>query len=116
MKLWKMKKIILLIASALFVGAGQIVAQTETEIEQKIDKLVKAMTVEEKVSLCSGGGMGFKGIERLGISSIGCTDGPKGPNAQAGTTAFPCGVMFGSTWNPNVIEKAGAAMGEETRA
>lgn len=116
MKLWKMKKIILLIASALFVGAGQILAQTETEIEQKIDKLVKAMTVEEKVSLCSGGGMGFKGIERLGISSIGCTDGPKGPNAQAGTTAFPCGVMFGSTWNPNVIEKAGAAMGEETRA
>jgi beta-glucosidase len=111
-----MKRFILLLSCSLFLGVGSISAQSDSEIEQKIDKLVKSMTVEEKVSLCSGGGMGFKGIERLGIRSIACTDGPKGPNAQAGTTAFPCGVMFGSTWNPDVIEKAGEAMGEETRA
>ena len=111
-----MKKFLLLLCGVLFLGTGGSLAQSETEINLKIDKLVKAMTLEEKVSLCSGGDMGFKGIDRLGIASIGCTDGPKGPNAQAGTTAFPCGVMFGSTWNPAVIEKAGRAMGEETRA
>ena len=95
--------------------AIQIMGQ-QTVYSAKLYKLLSSMTLEEKVSLCAGGDCGFKGIPRLGISCLGLTDGPRGPNAQVGTTAFPCGVLFGSTWNPSMVEKAGKVMGEETRA
>lgn len=87
-----------------------------TAYSAKLYKLLSSMTLEEKVSLCAGGDCGFKGIPRLDISCLGLTDGPRGPNAQVGTTAFPCGVLFGSSWNPSMVEKAGKVMGEETRA
>ncbi len=89
---------------------------TNQELEQKVDQILKQLTIEEKVAMCSGGDFGFKGISRLNIPNVRCTDGPRGPNAQAGTTAFPSGVLFGATWNPQIVEKAGKVMGEETRA
>ncbi len=84
--------------------------------EQKIEEIISALTVEEKVSLCSGGFSCFKGVPRLGIPDVGWCDGPRGPNGHAGTTAFPSGIMFGATWDPEVVERAGSVMGEELRA
>ena len=85
-------------------------------VEDRIDGLISAMTVEEKVSLCSGGFSCFKGIPRLDIPDVGWCDGPRGPNGQPGVTAFPSGILFGATWNPEIVAQAGAVMGEETRA
>ena len=107
----------------LFVGIccfNQVFAQSYAgspqALEQKVEAILKQMTIEEKVSMCSGNGMGFKGIARLDIPGTACTDGPRGPNCQVGTTAFPSGILFGSTWNPLIVEKAGKVMGEEARA
>ncbi|MCI1741714.1 MAG: glycoside hydrolase family 3 C-terminal domain-containing protein [Prevotella sp.] len=94
-------------------------AQSSGENSAQISKILDAMTLEEKVSLCagrSGGPNGLNGVPRLHIPALRLTDGPRGPNAQVGTTAFPCGVLFGSTWNPSVVQSAGKVMGEETRA
>ena len=84
--------------------------------EKKIEALLSALTVEEKVSLCSGGFSCFKGIPRLNIPDVGWCDGPRGPNGRAGATAFPSGILFGATWNPEMVERAGNVMGEELRA
>lgn len=84
--------------------------------EKKIEDILAKMTVEEKVGLCSGNFMHFKGIPRLNIPEVGWNDGPRGPNGRAGGTAFPSGILFGATWNPGIVEKAGAVMGEESRA
>lgn len=94
-------------------------AQSSGENSAQISKILDSMTLEEKVSLCagrSGGPNGLNGVPRLHIPALRLTDGPRGPNAQVGTTAFPCGVLFGSTWNPSVVQSAGKVMGEETRA
>ncbi len=94
-------------------------AQLSGENSAQISKILDSMTLEEKVSLCagrSGGPNGLNGVPRLHIPALRLTDGPRGPNAQVGTTAFPCGVLFGSTWNPSVVQSAGKVMGEETRA
>ena len=82
----------------------------------RIEELLGYMTLEEKVSLCSGDFTHFKGVRSLDIPNVGYTDGPRGPNAEADVTAFPSGILFGATWNPEIIEEAGAVMGEETRA
>lgn len=86
------------------------------ERDAKVEALLEQLTVEEKVSLCSGGFSHFKGVPRLGIPDVGWCDGPRGPNGRAGATAFPAGILFGATWNPAIVERAGAVMGEELRA
>ena len=45
------------------------------------------------------------------------TDGPRGPHdGGIKTTAFPCGVAFGSTWNNDLLFQTGVVMGKESKA
>ena len=109
-----------------------------------MDKVLKAMTLEEKVHFVIGTGMaGASGdnavigatkkivpgaagttypIERLGIPSIVLADGPaglridptrEGDDATYYCTHFPIGTLLSSTWNQELVEQVGTAMGEE---
>lgn len=67
-------------------------------------------------------------VEHAGVPSMVLTDGPHGVRRQAGTsdhlglgesrpaTCFPLAVAVGSSWNPDIAEKVGAAIGVEARA
>ena len=105
-----------LLCLTMLVGPAKATGSLKDANEKRIDALISQMTIEEKVRFCYGCDMGFVGLERLGIPVVPCCDGPRGPNAKTGTTAFPGGVAFGATWNPALVERAGAVMGEETRA
>ena len=94
-------------------------------MEKKIELLIKQMTLEEKVALAAGVDFWHTHvIERLGIPAIKVTDGPHGartmdnadPNKTIPATCFPTGVTLAATWNPELINRVGAALGEETRA
>lgn len=87
-------------------------------IKAQVDSLIRIMTLEEKIGLCAGANpeMAFKGIERLGIPNVQCSDGPRGPNRMGKATAFPSGIAFGASWNPLLVKEAGKVMGEEARA
>jgi beta-glucosidase len=58
-------------------------------------------------------------IPRLGIPAIKVTDGPNGARGATfvGTTSacFPCGTALGATWDPELVQEVGAAIGEEAR-
>jgi beta-glucosidase len=91
----------------------------------KIESLLKQMTLEEKVSLLAGVDFWHtRIIERLGIPAIKVTDGPHGartmddadPKRTIPATCFPTGVTLAATWNTDLINRVGAALGEETRA
>ncbi|BDI33095.1 hypothetical protein CCAX7_51460 [Capsulimonas corticalis] len=117
---WSVYAFALLLLAA--VGALETPLNAETTppgssaLEKQVDDVLKQMTLEEKVSLCSGTGPSFRGVARLHIPDLQLTDGPRGPHGAGPTTAFPSGVMFGATWNPDLIQAAGKVMGEETRA
>lgn len=99
---------------------------TNEEIERFVEETLKKLTLKEKVSLLSGrDSWSTMPIPRLGIPELVMTDGPHGvrsnqPDAGrkvAGpTTAFPTGVSMASTWNPDLVEQAAHALGEETKA
>jgi len=95
-----------------------------------IKKIISEMTLEEKVSLCSGlDSWHTKGVKRLGIPSIMMADGPHGLRKRAGeieehlginasvpATCFPSGATLACSWNRKLIEKVGIALGEECQA
>jgi beta-glucosidase len=98
-------------------------------MKRDIKQIISQMTLEEKASLCSG--LDFwhlKGIERLGIPSIMVTDGPHGLRKQAQgadhlgiynsvpSTCFPSAAGMASSWNRDLIQKVGVALGEECQA
>ena len=105
-----------LLCLALMAGRVSASGPLKNADEERINSLIEQMTLEEKVRFCYGCDMGFAGLDRLDIPVVPCCDGPRGPNAKIGTTAFPSGVALGATWNPALVEKAGEVMGEETRA
>jgi beta-glucosidase len=83
-------------------------------VEKKVETILSKLTLEEKVAMClGGGGMEFKGVPRLNLPNMVCTDGPRGPGQSTG---FPAGVTFGASWNPELAGKAAEIMGLETRA
>ena len=96
-----------------------------------IEHIMKQLTLEEKVKLLEGADRGFtNAIERLDIPRILMVDGPHGCRVVKGTKAedgkpytmhgemedtmvLPCEAAMSSTWNPDLIEQAGKAVGEE---
>lgn len=94
-----------------------------------IRKIIAMMTLNEKAGLCSGYDFWHtKAIERLGIPSIMMTDGPHGLRKQSESsdhlglndsvpaTCFPSGAGLACSWDRDLIEKVGVALGEECQA
>ncbi|ABG94752.1 beta-glucosidase [Rhodococcus jostii RHA1] len=88
-----------------------------------------ALTTEEKASLTSGENFWeTKALDRVGVPSIYITDGPHGVRKQTGggdhlgigdsvpATGFPPAVALGSTWDPDLLETVGRALGDEAKA
>ncbi len=102
-----------------------MIAHDDADIPEKIEALLGKMSLKEKVSLLAGkNAWQTVDIPHLGISSITMTDGPHGVRAndkddyrlQGPATAFPTGIALASTWNPELVEEVGKALGQETRA
>ena len=92
----------------------------------KHQQLIKKMTLEEKAALLSGKGEWQTwNLDRLGIPSIYCSDGPHGIRKQAGAgdhlglnpslpaTCFPTAATMANSWDPDLGEEIGRALGEE---
>lgn len=90
----------------------------------KVGRLLAELSVDEKASLTAGRDLWtIPGVDRLGIPSVGVTDGPSGargttlpgPDAKP-TVCVPCGSALGATWDPELVGRIGSLVGEETRA
>lgn len=128
-----MKKIIGVIACGLFLNAAaassQVTDKEKVQMEKRIEKLIKKMTLEEKVGLLHGNSKFYvAGVERLGIPEWSLSDGPHGVCAEinrhdwayAGWTNdsasyFPTGTAFAAAWNPELAYRRGEVLGEEAR-
>ncbi|MFJ3394586.1 glycoside hydrolase family 3 C-terminal domain-containing protein [Leifsonia aquatica] len=96
-----------------------------------VDRLVRAteLTTEEKASITSGASFWeTEAVQRVGIPSIYLTDGPHGVRKQSQggdhlgigdsvpATCFPPAVALGSSWDAELLERVGRALGEEAKA
>ena len=96
----------------------------------KYKDIISTMTPEEKASLCSGKDFWhFQALRKFGIEAINVTDGPHGLRKQktkkeSGTdmlqgipaVCFPTASATSCSWDPELIERMGVALGEECNA
>lgn len=97
-------------------------------MEKDLDAIVAQMTLEEKAGLCSGADLWHtKAVPRLGIPSVMMADGPHGLRKQAEedalgldksvpATCFPTASALACSWDIDLIQKIGRALGDECRA
>ena len=123
------KNIRVLLASALFIVGAPVSAEwDEKKMAEKIDNLVSQMTLEEKALMTSGrDAWSTQPIERLNIPYIWMADGPHGlrraPTTylwgygdQAPATCFPTASALSATWDMDLLEEVGSALGTEANA
>ena len=92
-----------------------------TRRTNEIERLVGAMTLDEKASLTAGAGMWYlPPVERLGIPALKVSDGPSGVRGDSligrRSLSLPCGTAVGSTWNPDLVRQLGDVLAAEARS
>ena len=98
-------------------------------LAQAAAAVVARLTREEKLRTVSGADFWHtSALDEQGVPSIMVTDGPNGLRKQAGSgdhvglsnsvpaTCFPTAVTLGSSWDLELVEEVGRALGRETRA
>ena len=125
-------------------GIKDVYEDSNASPELRIQDMLTHMTLDEKVNLVVGVGMNLPGMSKaqkkdkvpgaagntseipsLGIPSLVLADGPAGlriepvfdsiTNKSHYCTAFPIATVLSSTWNTNLVEAVGKAMGEEVK-
>ena len=92
----------------------------------RVDEVLKMLTLEEKASLLQGASFWYtQDISEKGVPAIMMTDGPHGLRKQTGetdhlgihtsvpATCFPSAAAMACSWDTALMEKIGAALGEE---
>jgi len=90
---------------------------------------VDALTLLEKAALLTGGSVfGTRELPRRGVRSLLMADGPHGVRKQLGSadhlgiaasqeaTCFPTAAAVANSWDPELAERVGAALGAEAAA
>lgn len=93
---------------------------------KQIQEIIDKMTLEDKIKLCSGATFWeTEKMEQYGIPSFFMSDGPHGLRTQKGeadhlginssekSTCFPTASASAASWNPQLLEEMGGAIGEE---
>lgn len=99
---------------------------TDAEIATKTDKLIKQMTLQEKVNMIhASSSFTSGGVPRLGIPELVTSDGPHGVRVEHGRgwttlnnvpdsgTYLPTGICLAATWNPQLGYAFGSVLGSE---
>ena len=97
----------------------------------KVDSLVRAMTLDEKLGMVNGWpngvspppqtdrliGVGFiPGAPRLGVPALTFTDGPAGVRMNLPTTAMPAPVALAATFSADLARRYGEVLGRDGRS
>ncbi len=89
-------------------------------MSERIESILRDATLEEKAALVAGIDLwNTPGVARLHVPGLRVTDGPNGARGPRwtgqGALCVPCGSGLGATWDPELVERVGRALGEEAR-
>jgi beta-glucosidase len=111
-------------ADARDAHAGAAYLDASRPVEERIDDLLRRMTLDEKISYLAGAGFspseGVIGetqpLARLGIPKFRMTDATLGSKLTKGATLFPSYITLAASFNRELSYRYGRAVGEQSRA
>jgi len=110
----------LLVGVVLLSLAQLAIAQavpSKTDVEKRVDSILSKMTLDEKIEIIGGiNDFYTRPIPRLGIPSLKMSDGPMGVHDYGLTTAYPAGIALAASWDVDLAQRFGTAMGKDARA
>jgi len=97
--------------------ANALYRNPQAPIEQRIEDVLKYMTIEEKMSLLHmTGGASAGDLPRLGLANFRVYDGPNGARCDRPITYFPTCISYAAAWDRELTFAVAQAMGRENRA
>jgi len=111
-----------LLLTAIAPATGQTEAGSQSEIDQRVQKLVSQMTLEEKIDYISGlegpkaANMYIRPLPRLELPGFKMSDGPLGVRTWGPSMGYPAGISMASTWDTALEHQVGVEMGRDALA
>lgn len=111
----KFLALLLLLISWLPAGA-QAPSATTPAVEGRVDALLKQLSLEEKIDLIGGvHDFYIREIKHIGLPALKMADGPFGVRNYGPSTTFG-GIGLAATWDPELVGRMGAVIGQDARA
>ncbi|HWT65735.1 MAG TPA: glycoside hydrolase family 3 C-terminal domain-containing protein [Terracidiphilus sp.] len=106
---------------ALVAGVARVVAQgpvpDSPAIEERVNQMVAKLTLEQKIRLIGGEDSLFIRAEpTVGFTRLKMSDGPAGVRGWGPVTGFTAGIGLAATWDPELAEQVGTALGHDARS
>ena len=90
---------------------------SSSEIEQRVESILRRMSLEEKIDFIGGvNGFFIRQMPKLGLPALKMADGPMGVRNYGPATAMPGGINLAATWDANLAQKVGEQIGRDARA
>jgi len=84
--------------------------------ETRVESLLKQLTLEQKIDLISGvDDFYIRDIKQIGLPRLKMSDGPIGVRNYGPATTFG-GMGLAATWDPDLMQRMGAVIGQDARA
>jgi beta-glucosidase len=97
----------------LLVSSSATALSADNAIEERINTLIHLMTLEEKIAQLNPADRETTADnDRLEIPGFYFADGPHGVRVGV-STCFPVSIAMAATWDVDLVERIGVAMGKE---
>ena len=85
---------------------------------QKIESLIKGMTLAQKIDYIGGTGFAIRAVPSLNLPALEMSDGPYGTRSNAGfpSTTYAAGIGLAASWDRDLASRVGAGIGRDARA
>jgi len=109
----------LIVIAPAIVQSG---APPQSDIDQRVEKILSQMTIEEKVDYIGGlegpkaSNMYIRGVERIGLPGFKMSDGPLGVRTWGSSMGYPAGIAMAATWDPALEHRVGIEIGRDALA
>jgi beta-glucosidase len=106
----------IVVIASLLAARAQSPSPSTPAIEARADALLKQLSLEEKIDLIGGvNDFSIRAIKHIGLPELKMADGPFGVRNYGPSTTVG-GVGLAATWDPGLVARTGAVIGQDARA
>ena len=109
--------VVIVVILLAHLGTAQATHPSHADVEARVDSILSRMTLAEKIEIIGGvNDFYVRGNSRLNLPELRMSDGPMGVHDYGATTAYPAGIALAASWDTELAQRVGEAMGKDARA